>query len=57
MNETTQCSPNLLFLGNEVRMPVDLMYGGPPDKDRPECPNEYVEWVRDAARVAHDFAR
>ena len=51
MQESTQCSPNLLFLGNEIRMPIDLIYGKPPQEDVPSCPNEYVEWVKDAMGV------
>lgn len=58
VNGTTQCSPNIMFLGSENQMPVDLIYGTPPsDLESPECPNEYVEWVREATRIAHDFAR
>ena len=58
MHETTNCSPNLMFLGRENRMPVDLLFGSPPgDGNPPACPNEYVEWVRDATQVAHEYAR
>ena len=41
--KSTQCSPNLLFLGNEIRMPIDLIYSNLPQKEVPSCPNEYVE--------------
>ena len=57
MQESTQCSPNLLFQGNEIRMPIDLIYGNPPLEDVPSCPNEYVKWVKDAMGVAHEFVR
>ena len=43
MQEPTQCSPNFLFLGNEIRMPIDLIYGNPPQEGVPSCPKEYVE--------------
>ena len=57
VQESTQCSPNLLFLGHEIRMPVDVIYGRTPREEVPSCPHEYVEWVRDAMGVAHTFAR
>ena len=28
--ESTQCSPNLMMLGREVELPIDLMFGTPP---------------------------
>ena len=31
--ESTQCSPNLLVLGRETELPIDLMFGRPPDSD------------------------
>jgi len=45
--QSTGISPNMLMLGREAILPVDLVYGYTiPDK-RP-CPIDYVEWVRGA---------
>ena len=38
-------------------MPIDLIMGGPPREEVPQCPNAYVEWVREATTIAHEFAR
>ncbi len=43
-NESTGFSPNHLFLGREVTLPIDLMYRNP-DEVPYGCQNEYVEWV------------
>ena len=54
--DSTGCSPNLMMLGREARLPVEVMVGCPPP-DAPACPVEYVEWVRGAMSEAFDFAR
>jgi predicted aspartyl protease len=54
-HESTGCSPNLLMLGREISMPLDVMVGHSPDKS-PACPIEYVEWLRDSMTNAHDYA-
>ena len=57
MQESTGCSPNLLMLGREINLPIDLMVGQPPREEAPECPHEYVQWVQDVMEGAFDFAR
>lgn len=47
IQESTGCTPNMMMLGRETSLPVDIMYSvskevGPP------CPVTYVEWVRQA---------
>ena len=55
-NESTKCSPNLLMLGRETNLPVDLMF--PPTEYRSyRCHNEYVEWVRCALEDNYERAR
>jgi len=57
-HQSTNCSPNLLMFGEEVRLPVDLMYAdGSLEEQVPACPVEYVEWVREASRQAFHKAR
>ncbi len=56
VHESTGCSPNLVMLGREVSLPIDLMYPRP--KDGPfRCPIEYVEWVRDAMCEGFEHVR
>lgn len=52
-HDTTHMSPNLLFLGRETTLPIDLMY---PifDKMSPKCPNKYAQWV--ACQMKDNFA-
>ncbi len=54
--ESTKLSPNRLMLGREVALPLDIMMGPPPEAG-PECPVEYVEWVKAASMQAFDLAR
>ena len=51
--ETTKCTPNLLFLGQEAYPPVDHLHGSQPDS--PPYPVAYVEWVRLARQQAYHF--
>ena len=55
VHESTKCTPNLLMLNRETNLPVDLLCGSPPET--PECPVEYVEWVRQAMQHAFTFVR
>jgi transposase InsO family protein len=55
---STHTSPNLLLFGEENRLPVDLMYADCSlEQDIPHCPQQYIEWVRDAARSAFTSAQ
>ena len=55
-HESTKCSPNLLMFGEEIRLPVDLMFSSTAlEEERPVCPFEYVEWLRNSTR--HAFAK
>ena len=54
--ESTGCSPNLLMLGREIRLPIEVMSGiFPPNS--PSCPVKYVQWVQDVLAEAFEFAR
>lgn len=57
VQESTKCTPNLLMLGREVNLPVDLMVGEPSDETESVCPVEYVEWVRQATEYAFQFVQ
>jgi hypothetical protein len=58
VHESTGCSPNLMMLGRELSMPIDLVMGPPPcPSESYRCPVEYVEWLRQALCGAHQHAR
>ena len=47
-----------MVFGREVTLPVDLMFGSPPQAgDMPACPVIYVEWLRAALENAFEYAR
>ena len=49
--ESTGCSPNLLMLGKEIRLPIEVMSGiFPPNS--PSCPVKYVQWVLNVSAEA-----
>jgi len=52
---STGCSPNQMVYGREITLPVDLMYGLPPDNEI-ICANEYVQWVKTELRKAFESA-
>lgn len=55
VQESTKCTPNLLMLGHEVSLPLDVITGTV--RQRPElCPSRYVEWVRETIQRAFDHA-
>ena len=52
-NKVTQFTPNLLFFGREVRLPVDLAYGLQPEN---RCHNDYNDFVEElVTRQQNDF--
>lgn len=55
-HKSTHCSPNLLMLGREIKCPIDLMVGNPPNDIEHQCPVQYVEWVKYAMGNAFQFA-
>ena len=56
IQESTGYTPNMLMLGRETTLPVDLLYPTPDqDVNSGVFPVEYVEWVRQA--MEENFAR
>ena len=51
-HSSTKCTPNLLMYGQEINLPVDLMYGIPPESQEIECTIQYVEWLKSALRLS-----
>ena len=56
VNKSTGCSQNLLMLGRETTLSVDLMYL-PTHYQSYNCHNEYVEWLRRALQDSHEKVR
>ena len=57
-HESTELSPNKLFLGREVRMPIDLVMGLPPDEAKENMDNhEYLNKLQCDASEAYQLAR
>ena len=58
VHESTGYMPNQMVFGREVTLPVDLMFGSPPQAgDMPACPVIYVEWLRAALENDFEYAR
>ena len=55
-HESTKYSPNRLMLGREVNLPVDLIYGLPPNSIHVD-ESEYVRNLRQRFETAHKHAR
>jgi transposase InsO family protein len=55
--ESTGLSPNLMMFGRQLRSPLDLQFPPPEMGQEYECTTEYVEWLRNALREAHEVAR
>ena len=54
-NKSTGCTPNLVFLQREISCPLDLMVGQPPNMLDDVCPLQYIEWVKLAMTITHQF--
>lgn len=54
-HKSTGCTPNLLFLQREVACPLDLMVGPPPNTPEDICPVQYIEWIKSAMHLTHEF--
>ena len=56
VHESTKCTPNLIILGREVSLPIDMIAGSPPNNQLlTNCPLAYVEWVRNALEMSFFF--
>uniref|UniRef100_A0A8C9SS53 Integrase catalytic domain-containing protein n=1 Tax=Scleropages formosus TaxID=113540 RepID=A0A8C9SS53_SCLFO len=58
VQESTGCTPALLMFGRELRTPVDLAFGSPPEPEvGGEVGPEYLRQLRRRLESAHAFAR
>lgn len=50
---STKCTPNLVMLGKEITLPIDVLAGSPPmQHQHEECYNSCVEWVRNSMEMS-----
>ena len=57
VNESSGCSPNLVMLGREISLPIDIIY---PSAHRPKhytCTTEYVEWLKQTMQGCFEEVR
>ncbi|KAM3605983.1 uncharacterized protein V6R79_008497 [Siganus canaliculatus] len=54
-HSSTGFSPNSMMFGQEVREPVDLVVGLPPDTDAAPSAREYIQHLRERLELAHDI--
>lgn len=58
MQESTKCTPAALMFGRELRTPVDLVFGPPPEQEvRGEPGLDYYYHLCERLRVVHELAR
>ena len=57
VHDSTGFSPNMLMLGREVSLPVDLMYGKPPRNFSAKCYQDYVQYFSSAFDLTYELAR
>jgi hypothetical protein len=55
IHDTTGFTPASLLFGRELRLPSDLLFGTPPDKERPTI--EHAANLVDHLRDIHNYAR
>ena len=56
VHESTKYSPNRLMLGREINLPIDIVYGKPPNEEVSEEMN-YAMKLRNLLEVSHQHAR
>ncbi|KAJ8396456.1 hypothetical protein AAFF_G00017620 [Aldrovandia affinis] len=56
--ESSRCTPASLMFGRELRTPVDLVFGPPPEPEVEGGPEiDYLRQLQERLQVAHDFTR
>ena len=55
--ETTNISPNRMMMGREIRLPIDLLFGNPPDELVQTLETEYIQDLQERLHLGHKWAR
>ncbi|XP_042237389.1 uncharacterized protein LOC121876383 [Homarus americanus] len=56
-HESTRYTPGKMMLGHELRLPVDLLTGRPPDEERTEETTSYVKSLQERLTKVHHKVR
>ena len=56
-HESTKFTPNMLMLGREVALPLDVVVGSPEERSETTGAPDYVDRLRARRTRAHEFAR
>ena len=56
-HNATKFTPNMLMLGREVGLPLDVIVGSPEERTRTTGALDYVDGLRERLARAHEFAR
>ncbi|TWW54740.1 hypothetical protein D4764_0276330, partial [Takifugu flavidus] len=58
VQESTKCTPAVLMFGHELRTPVDLVFGSPPEPELEGAPSlDYLHSLRERLRLVHEMTR
>ena len=57
VQESTKCTSAVLMFGHELRTPVDLVFGPPPESEVAGPGLDYLYHLRDRLRVVHELTR
>ena len=57
VHQTTGCTPNLIFFGREINLPLTVQLGNLIFPSENECPVVYVNWVRNTLERVFSFVR
>ena len=57
VHESTRQTPACLIFGRELNLPLDLLYGRPPEPERPEKMDNYVQELQEKLKDIHKFPR
>ena len=58
VQESSQCTPAALMFGREIRTPVDLVFGSPPEPEvKGGTEMDYLRRLRERLHTVHDFTR
>lgn len=58
VQESTKCTPAALMFGHELRTPVDLVFGPPPEPELEGAPGlDYLYSLRERLQLVHEMTR
>ncbi|XP_056900058.1 uncharacterized protein LOC130531902 [Takifugu flavidus] len=58
VQESTKCTPAVLMFGHELRTPVDLVFGSPPEPELEGAPGlDYLHSLRERLQLVHEMTR